>query len=304
MDNNINRVIKEHKSGKNWYDRLHKMLLIIPAILILFSFFYLFQFYQNTGDVFYKDVTLTGGTTISVFDVNADTATIANELKNEFPDLTIRIISDIRTGGQKGFFIETKEDVAKIKTALEKVLGYELKGDNSSVEFSGATLSSGFYSQLRGSLIAAFILMALVVFIIFGETKSIKAITLILSSLGVELALPGISSLRWLMLFFIISGAIYGFFKARAGSKDKLILGIVTIFSLLIFFFLSQQFVLIFIGFALIVFYTIYSVPSIAVILAAFADIVMTVATVDVLGISLSSAGIIAFLMLIGYILH
>jgi preprotein translocase subunit SecF len=42
-------------------------------------------------------------------------------------------------------------------------------------------------------------------------------------------------------------------------------------------------------------------VPSAAVILAAFSDIVMTLAVVNLLGIKVSSAGIAAFLMLIGY---
>ena len=42
-------------------------------------------------------------------------------------------------------------------------------------------------------------------------------------------------------------------------------------------------------------------VPSIAVILAAFSDIVVTLAIVNVLGIKISTAGIAAFLMLIGY---
>ncbi|MBN2458466.1 protein translocase subunit SecF [Candidatus Woesearchaeota archaeon] len=41
--------------------------------------------------------------------------------------------------------------------------------------------------------------------------------------------------------------------------------------------------------------------PSLAVILAAFSDIVVTLAIVNVLGIKLSTAGIAAFLMLIGY---
>ena len=42
-------------------------------------------------------------------------------------------------------------------------------------------------------------------------------------------------------------------------------------------------------------------VPSMAVIFAAFADIVMSLAVVDYFGIELSAAGIAAFLMLIGY---
>jgi len=42
-------------------------------------------------------------------------------------------------------------------------------------------------------------------------------------------------------------------------------------------------------------------VPSIAVIISAFADILMTLVLIDILGIKMSSAGIVAFLMLIGY---
>ena len=42
-------------------------------------------------------------------------------------------------------------------------------------------------------------------------------------------------------------------------------------------------------------------VTSIAVIVSAFADILMTLSLVNILGIKMSSAGIVAFLMLIGY---
>jgi len=41
--------------------------------------------------------------------------------------------------------------------------------------------------------------------------------------------------------------------------------------------------------------------PSIAVVLAAFSDIIVTVAIVNLMGIKLTTAGIAAFLMLIGY---
>lgn len=42
-------------------------------------------------------------------------------------------------------------------------------------------------------------------------------------------------------------------------------------------------------------------VPSLAVILSAFSDIIVTAAVVNLLGIKLSTAGVAAFLMLIGY---
>jgi preprotein translocase subunit SecF len=42
-------------------------------------------------------------------------------------------------------------------------------------------------------------------------------------------------------------------------------------------------------------------IPSLAVILSAFSDIIVTLAIVNIMGIKLSTAGIAAFLMLIGY---
>ena len=42
-------------------------------------------------------------------------------------------------------------------------------------------------------------------------------------------------------------------------------------------------------------------IPSSAVIISAFADILMTLVSVNLLGIRVSNAGIVAFLMLIGY---
>jgi preprotein translocase subunit SecF len=179
---------------------------------LLFSIFYLYNFTQRNGDIIYKDVTLTGGTTITIFDSNQNIEKIISGLKAEFPDLKVREISDILTGKSSGFSVTTKAEVEKIKPALEKLLGYQLTDKNSSIEFSGASLSSGFYYQLRYALILSFILMAIVVFAIFRNFM-----------------------------------------------------------------------------------------PSLIVVLCAFADIMMTIVTVDLLGIQLSSAGVIAFLMLIGY---
>jgi len=60
--------------------------------------------------------------------------------------------------------------------------------------------------------------------------------------------------------------------------------------------------ILAFIFMALVVFIIFRTpVPSLAVILSAFADIVMTIALLNLLGISLSTGGIVALLMLIGY---
>jgi preprotein translocase subunit SecF len=197
---------------KGWYEKNYKKLLVLPAILLIISIIYLAQFSAQNGDIILKDVSLTGGTTITVFDGTTNIEDLKSTLRNQFPDLLTRSISDIRTGEQQAFFIETTAEVDQIRPALEDYLGYKINNENSSIEFSGASLSEGFYKQLRTAILIAFIFMALVVFLIFRSP-----------------------------------------------------------------------------------------IPSIAVIISAFADIVMTIAVVDLLGFRLSNAGIIALLMLIGY---
>ena len=198
--------------SKNWYDKYYKLGFIIPAIMLILSLIYLIIFNIHNGDLIYKDVSLTGGTVITVFDNKADTNAIQSALSSQFLDLHLEKLSDLRTGEQKGFFIETKVDVSEVRPILEEYLGYTLNQDNSSIEFSGSALSVGFYGQLRIAVLLAFLFMAIVVFITFRTF-----------------------------------------------------------------------------------------VPSFAVVLAAFADIIMTIVVVDLLGIQLSLAGVIAFLMLIGY---
>lgn len=196
---------------KHWYDRSYKLLLIPAVALLVFSLIYLGIFYHTHGDLFYTDVSIKGGTTITVF-TNIPVDQISSELESQFPDVSIRAISDLRTGEQHGFFVESTATVEELKPAVEKAVGFTLDEKNSSIEFTGSALSSSFYKQLRLAMIIAFLCMAIVVFVIY---RSI--------------------------------------------------------------------------------------IPSSAVILAAFADIVMTIAVIDLLGIQLSLAGIVALLMLIGY---
>lgn len=202
---------KEKLNFSRFHDKYYKLFLIIPAILIILSLVYIFNFYSQNGDIIKKDVSLTGGTTITVSDTT-DMRELENELSKNLEEFSVREISDLRTGKQVAFVIQTTAESDEAKQALENYLGYNLTDENSSVEFTGSSLSSAFYSQLRLAIIVSFILMAIVVFIIFRTF-----------------------------------------------------------------------------------------VPSLAVVLSAFADITMTLALVDFLGWKISSAGIVAFLMLIGY---
>ena len=194
-----------------FHDKYYKYLLLIPIILLLFSFIYIGNFYSKNDDIMYKDVSLTGGTSITIYaDINAEE--LEQTLSSELEDLSIRKIYDLITREQEALIIETVSDGDLTQDVLEDYLGYKLNTENSSIEFTGSSLSESFYQQLLFAILLAFIFMAIVVFIIFRTF-----------------------------------------------------------------------------------------IPSTAVIISAFADIFMTLVLVDILGIKMSTAGIVAFLMLIGY---
>lgn len=297
----MERMNHNESGQKNWYDYSYKWLLVIPLILLLFSVFYLYNFDSKNGDVIYKDVTLTGGTTISLFDSKINIDDLKDNLSTELPDVNVRGISDIQTGGQVGVIVETKENVDVVKPILEKYIGYTLTSQNSSTEFTKATISSGFYQQLRNSMLAAFLLMACVVFLRFAQSKKIKSLVLILTFLGVGIALAEVPGIKTFSMVAAIISLGYGLWKGEK-SKDKVyLLGGTTLVTFIILSIYPKGFLLIPVLLALIFLYIIDSMPSFMMILCAFADIVMTVVVVDMLKLNLSLAGIIAFLMLIGY---
>lgn len=194
-----------------FHDKNYKKLLLIPLILLLLSLVYIGIFYQQNNDIIYKDISLTGGTTVTLYkEINLDS--LQNSLSDKLEDLNSRSIYDLITREQKAIIIETKSDGQTTKKVLEDYLGYELNEENSSFEFTGSALSESFYTQLLIAILFAFIFMAIVVLIIFRTI-----------------------------------------------------------------------------------------IPSTAVIISAFANILMTLVLVNILEIKMSSAGIVAFLMLIGY---
>lgn len=197
---------------KNWHDKYYKKLLIIPLLLLLFSVGYLINFNAQTGDFINKDISLTGGTSITVFE-KVDIDLLEKDLAEKLNDIAIRELYEITTGEQKGVEIKTTEDLEKTQQVLEDYLGYELiNGDNADMITAGSSFSEDFYNQLIIAVIIAFIFMAIVVFIIFRTF-----------------------------------------------------------------------------------------VPSMAVIISAFMGIIMTLVFFNMAGMKMSTAGIIAFLMLIGY---
>lgn len=197
--------------NKSWYDKWYKLILLPPILLVVVSLVYLGVFYSGHGDFILKDASLSGGTTITI-QGEIDAKHLESALREEFGDVGVREISDLTSGRLIAVIVDSSAQPEQLEPAIEKILEYDLTEQNSSIEFTGPTLSQNFYKQLIIAIVISFILMSIVIFVLFRTF-----------------------------------------------------------------------------------------IPSIAVIFAAFGDIVMPLALIDLMGIELSAAGIAAFLMLIGY---
>lgn len=194
---------------KHWYDRTYKLLLVFPIVLFVSALLYLGFFYYATGNLFNTDVSITGGTTITVF-TEREYLSLVESITDQFPDASVRGISDIRTGAQKGFYVETTASVDEVKPFLESLLGFTLTNDNSSIEFTDTAISSSFYKQLISALVIAFICMAIVVFLVFRSFVPSAAVVFaafadivmtiaVVNLLGMDISLAGIVALLMLI---------------------------------------------------------------------------------------------------------
>jgi len=248
------------KRGLNeTFNKHYKLILIIPIILLLSSIAYISYFYSQNNDFIHRDLSLTGGTTITVFS-NVSLAELENALSDKIPNMEVRYLSD-SSGNQNQIVIMTSQKPEEVIPTLENYFGFTLTEDNSSVEFTGSSLSESFYKQLGITVLIAFFWMAAVVFVIFAK--------------------------KWRLKFLAIAiNLLFGIFLGKMFFSFEIVISLIIL--------------LVFIA-AIVFLYIKYSMPSFAVMFCAFADIIMTLAVVDLIGMKIAGAGIVAFLMLIGY---
>src|SRR3989344_8403074 len=193
------------------WSKNYKILMSIPIILLIIALIIIGIKFSSTGDLFNKDISLKGGVSATLYtEKPIDESLIANNLG---VDSNVRRLQDVRTGKQVGVIVEVSDlSDDELKSRLENILDIKLDNNNYSSEETSAKLSQSFFRQLGISLLFAFILMAVSVFITFRSF-----------------------------------------------------------------------------------------VPSIAVIFAAVTDIVITLAVINLFGMNISTAGIVAFMLIIGY---
>ena len=117
----------------SWYNKNYKKTLIIPTAILLASLIYLALFYFHTGDIIRRDVSLTGGVSIT-FSSNASPQDLKEFLSNDFSDFDVRAISD-NAGNQLELIVTVTEERSQdLESSLEDFLNYKLTTINSSKE--------------------------------------------------------------------------------------------------------------------------------------------------------------------------
>ncbi len=202
--------VKKSRSEKleSFYNKNYKKLMIIPLLVLAISIAILSINYFRTGEFIEKDVSLTGGISVTVEterDLNIDE--LRSEISSKFPesDVDVRRLTDFTTGRQLGFTVEaSKITNADLKPVLEGYLNTPLT-QGYTVQETGAGLGASFFRELIYAVLIAFILMAITVFIIFRKPipciainfsviLDITATLAIISLLGIKLSSAGIAA--------------------------------------------------------------------------------------------------------------
>jgi preprotein translocase subunit SecF len=170
---------------KMWdnYNKNYKKLLIIPLILVLFFGSVLIYNRITTGEFLDKDITLTGGTTITVsttteFNVDALKASISESF--DTTDISIRVLSESFSRKVVGYEIQIGKEVDRdvLTTEIEGIMNIKLTHENSSIGFQGPTLGASFFKVAIYVLLVSFILISIISFYYFRNLAGSFAIVI------------------------------------------------------------------------------------------------------------------------------
>lgn len=248
---------------RNFYEKKYKQLTVLPFILLFLAMLAIAFQYMQTGDFIIRDVSLKGGLTITVpTDAQIDEKGLESYLGSLMPSqFQVRELSQL--GKSVGFVVTSDADGAN-----QENIDLIISGIN---EYTKQGLMERDYT-----------------------------VEFIGSSLGASFF---IETIKAMVVAFIWMGAVV-FLTFSKGFKNKAaVVGLTLVASFIIYSFSGAWTVAVVgvIAAALIYLFFRFNMPSLAVVLSAFSDIVITLAIINLLGVKLSTAGIAAFLMLIGY---
>jgi len=186
---------------EKFYEKNYKKLLLVPIIILIIALAILGFKYTTTGNFIDKDVSLTGGTSATVYtEKEVSTDYIQSSLISSFPssDISVRKLADLSSGRNLGYIIEvTNVNSEDLQQQLSSILDIELTETNLSIEEIGSSLGASFFKEMIYALLFALLLMAIVVFVAFRKfVPSIAVISSVILDLTTTLAIISLFNVR------------------------------------------------------------------------------------------------------------
>lgn len=156
----------------SFYDKNHRKLIVIPAILLVFALVQISYQSAAKGDLINRGISLKGGVTITIPAASiSEIDALRNVLKTSFPQNEVNLRTISVAGVQTGIVIESDFEIAderSVNMTVDLVSRFAGKKINDySVEGIGSSLSKSFFREVAVALLLAFLFMSIVVVITF-----------------------------------------------------------------------------------------------------------------------------------------
>ncbi len=173
------------------YEKHYKLLTFLSISLLIIAITYLVFYYISTGQLFKKDISLTGGTTLALFG-DYDKALVEKEFNKFTSSYIIKYTRDSYSGKVVATIIESS-----ISDEQAKQIASNLNAKDYSIEITSPSLGKNFFKQLQMAIAIAFVFMSIVVFLLFRSfIPSLAVILAALTDIIVTLAIANIIGLR------------------------------------------------------------------------------------------------------------
>ncbi len=180
------------------YDIHHRKLLILPLALLLLAFIQIGIQLATTGEFVSKGISLKGGSSITILR-EADPAALQAFLDLNVPQARAAVRTLADAGAVVGVVIESgaqeEQDIDALVAAVRQQT--RAKPDEITVEVTGSSVGASFFRQTITALLAAFFLMAVVVFLYFRTAvPSLAVVLAAFSDIVITLAIFNVTGMK------------------------------------------------------------------------------------------------------------
>ncbi|MBR9681580.1 MAG: MMPL family transporter [Candidatus Altiarchaeota archaeon] len=161
------------KFGK-WYSRNYKKLIILPILAFLLTSLIFVNNYRTTGELFQKDIDLSGGIVATLY-----LSELPVDLRATFEaqEVTVREIHSVANGNLVAVILEAGPTTEAEE--IEALLNQTAPGIEYDLRSVGPSMGESFMTSAKKAVIISFILMGIILAAIFRQP--IVALTVIVS---------------------------------------------------------------------------------------------------------------------------